>query len=68
MSTVTVNKSIDYDKNLRKMIGWERADLKVLIAARGILKGTLGKSPVSQQRSIRNEWEKRSKNLQGLLK
>ena len=68
MSTNTADKKIDYDKNLRKLLGYERADLKVLRESAGILKGKLKISPVAYQRKVRKEWETRMKKLEKLWK
>lgn len=60
---IQLNNSIDYDKNLKKLLGWEDSDVKILKKSRGILKGLLNKSPVAHQREIRKEWEGRIKKL-----
>lgn len=58
-----LNTAIDYDKNLKKLLGWGDSDMKILKRSRGILKGLLNKSPVVHQREIRKEWEVRIKKL-----
>ena len=58
-----LNTAINYDKNLKKLLGWEDSDMKILKRSRGILKGILKKSPVALQKEIRKEWEGRIKNL-----
>lgn len=63
-----LNTAIDYDKNLKKLLGWEGSDMKILKRSRGILKGFLKKSPVAHQREIRKEWESRIKNLGKIAK
>ena len=61
MSTNTAEKKIDYDKNLRKLLGRRALELDILEKSAGILKGKLKVSPVAYQRKIRQEWEKRIK-------
>ena len=58
-----LNTAINYDKNLKKLLGWEDSDMKILKRSRGMLKGILKKSPVALQKEIRKEWEGRIKNL-----
>ena len=58
-----LNTAINYDKNLKKLLGWEDSDMKILKRSRGILKGILKKSPVALQKEIRKEWEGRIKKL-----
>lgn len=54
-------KTINYEKNLRKLLGWEDWETKVLRKSSGILKGKLKISPVAWQRKIRKEWDARLK-------
>lgn len=54
-------KTIDYEKNLNKLIGRSDSALKTLEKSYGILKGKLKISPVAWQRKIRKEWEVRLK-------
>ena len=68
MITKTANNQINYDKNLRKLLGWERTDLKVLREAQGVLKGKLKISAVAYQRKIRREWENRMSKLEKMWK
>lgn len=63
-----LNTAIDYDKNLKKLLGWEDSDMKILKRSKGILKGLLNKSPVAHQREIRKEWENRIKKLGKIVK
>ena len=58
-----LNTAINYDKNLKKLLGWEDSDMKILKRSRGILKGILKKTPVALQKEIRKEWEGRIKKL-----
>ena len=54
---------VDYDENLKQLLGWARPELGVLERSCGLVKGN-GKtriSPVAYQRKIRKEWEKRLK-------
>jgi len=53
--------TIDYEKNLSKLIGRSDSALKILERSHGILKGKLKISPVAWQRKIRKEWEVRLK-------
>jgi len=52
-------KTIDYEKNLRKLLGWENPREMALKKYFGYLKGTLKKSGVAYQREIRKEWERK---------
>ena len=54
-------KSINYEKNLRKLLGWEDPKANALKKYFGYLKGTIKKSGVAYQREIRKEWEDRLK-------
>ena len=54
-------ETIDYEKNLNKLIGRSDSALKILEKSAGILKGKLKISPVAWQRKIRKEWEVRLK-------
>ena len=54
-------KSINYEKNLRNLLGWEDSDTRILKKSAGMLKGVLKKSGVAYQREIRKEWETRLK-------
>ena len=53
-------KSINYEKNLRKLLGWEDPRTTALKKYFGYLKGTLKKSGVAYQREIRKEWERKN--------
>ena len=57
-------KAIDYQKNLRKVLGWENSEARILRKSAGMLKGILKKSGVAYQREIRKEWEQRVKKLE----
>ncbi|MEK7190605.1 MAG: hypothetical protein AAB661_02470 [Patescibacteria group bacterium] len=54
-------KTIDYERNLNKLIGRSDSAFKILERSYGILKGKLKISPVAWQRKIRKEWEVRLK-------
>jgi len=56
-------KAINYEENLRKLLGWEDSETKILRKSAGLLKGVLKKSGVAYQREIRKEWESRVKRL-----
>jgi len=53
-------KSINYEKNLRKLLGWGDPKAIALKKYFGYLKGTSKKSGVAYQREIRKEWERKS--------
>lgn len=53
-------KTINYEKNLRKLLGWEDSRAVALKKYFGFLKGTLKKSGVVSQREMRKEWERKS--------
>lgn len=57
-------KPINYEKNLRKLLGWEDLETKILRKSAGMLKGALKKSGVVYQRKMRKEWETRVKKLE----
>jgi len=57
-------KAINYEKNLRKVLGWEDMESKILRKSAGMLKSVLKKSGVAYQREIRKEWENRVKKLE----
>ena len=52
-------KAIDYEKNLRKILGWEDPRAVALKKYFGYLKGTIKKTGVAYQREIRKEWERK---------
>lgn len=54
-------KQVNYEKNLRRLLGRQSSQLDILEKSHGILKGILKISPVAYQRKIRQEWEKRLK-------
>jgi len=54
-------KSIDYEKNLSKLLGRQNSRLDILEKSHGMLKGILKISAVAYQRKIRQEWEDRLK-------
>ncbi|OIO29276.1 hypothetical protein COX93_01605 [Candidatus Nomurabacteria bacterium CG_4_10_14_0_2_um_filter_30_12] len=67
MSTLVLKnqiKPINYEKNLRKILGWEDMEAKILRKSAGMLKGVLKKSGVVYQREVRKEWEDRVKKLE----
>jgi len=53
--------TIDYNKNIKQLLGWENSDIKILKNSAGMLKGRLKKSPVWYQRKLRKEWERKLK-------
>jgi len=53
-------KSINYEKNLRKLLGWEDIKTTALKKYFGYLKGTIKKGGVAYQREIRKEWERKN--------
>ena len=53
-------KAINYEKNLRKLLGWEDPKATALKKYFGYLKGTLKKGGVAYQKEIRKEWERKS--------
>jgi len=55
MVTIT---NIDYNKNIKKILGIEDRGLKVLKKYAGFLKNKLKKSGISYQRELRKEWER----------
>lgn len=57
-------KPISYEKNLRKVLGWEDMESKILRKSAGMLKGVLKKSGIVYQREVRKEWENRVKKLE----
>lgn len=61
-------RTVNYEKNLRKLLGWEDLETAILRKSAGILKGVLKKSGVAYQRETRKEWEKRVKKLEKLAK
>jgi len=67
MNTITLNnqynKQIEYDKNLKKLLGHEISTIKKLERYAGILKGKLSKNSVTYQREIRKGWDNKIKKL-----
>jgi len=61
-------KGIDYEKNLRKLLGWEDSETNILRKSAGILKGVIKKSGVAYQREMRKEWESRVRKLEKRIK
>jgi hypothetical protein len=53
-------KTINYEKNLRNLLGWEDPKKMALKKYFGYLKGTLKKSGVALQRQMRKEWERKN--------
>ena len=63
MNTLTIKngtKRINYEENLRKLLGWEDPKANMLKKYFGFLKGTLKKGGVAYQREMRKEWERKS--------
>lgn len=57
---------IDYEANLRRVLGWENEDMKILKKSAGLLKGVLKRTkqtPLSIQRKARKEWDGRLEKL-----
>ena len=64
MTTKVQNKkemTVDYNKNIKQLLGWENLDMKILKTSAGMLKNLLKKSPVWYQRKLRKEWERKPK-------
>ena len=64
MTTKVQNKkemTVDYNKNIKQLLGWENLDMKILKTSAGMLKNLLKKSPVQYQRELRKEWERKPK-------
>ena len=61
-------KTVNYEQNLRKLLGWEDSDTRILRKSVGILKGVLKKSGMAYQREMRKEWENRVRKLERLTK
>ena len=62
MTTKVQNKkemTVDYNKNIKQLLGWENLDMKILKTSAGMLKNLLKKSPVQYQRELRKEWERK---------
>lgn len=53
--------AVDYDANLKELLGEGKLNLKILERSHGLLKGRLKISSVAYQRKVRQEWEKRLK-------
>jgi len=71
MNTITSKRqtiTIDYEKNLRKLLGVENLKTSILKKSAGLLKGVLRKSGLDYQREIRKEWEKEIKKLENQVK
>ncbi|MDI6592068.1 MAG: hypothetical protein QME61_04035 [Patescibacteria group bacterium] len=58
-------EEIVYERNLKKILGWEEPEIKILKKAVGILKRKKIDA-VKLQRRIRKEWENRLKKLERL--
>lgn len=72
MKLSTINKNlikpreeIVYERNLKKILGWEESEIRILKKAVGILKRKKIDA-VKLQRRIRKEWENRLKKLERL--
>ena len=62
MNTLTLKnrtKTVEYEKNLRKVLGWEDSKNAMLKKYFGYLSGTLKKSGLAYQKEIRKEWERK---------
>jgi len=53
---------IDYAKNFKKQLGIRDSGVIALRKAFGLLKGKIKKTPVSYQRQLRKEWERKVGN------
>lgn len=51
--------NIDYAGNLEKKLGIKDSGITVLNKAFGLLKGSIKKTSVSYQQSLRKEWERK---------
>lgn len=63
MTTKVQNREktiLDYNQNIKQLLGWEDLDIKILKKSFGMLKGFLKKTPVQYQRELRKEWERKS--------
>ena len=63
MTTKVQNRketNIDYNQNIKQLLGWEDLDIKIFKKSFGILKGFLKKTPVQEQRELRKEWERKA--------
>lgn len=61
MTTMRKNiMNIDYAENLRKQLGIKDSSVTALNKAFGLLKGSIKKSSVSYQQSLRKEWERKA--------
>ncbi len=58
------SKKVNYEVNLKRMLGVEDLETRILRRSAGLLKGLLKKSSVSYQRGTRKEWERRVKKLE----
>ncbi|MBZ1345490.1 MAG: hypothetical protein KY055_02605 [Candidatus Nealsonbacteria bacterium] len=70
LSTINKNlikpqKELIYERNLKKILGWEEPEIKILKKAAGILKGRK-LNAVKLQRGIRKEWENRLRKIERL--
>ncbi|MFZ2303968.1 MAG: hypothetical protein WAV98_04255 [Minisyncoccia bacterium] len=60
MTTMRKNiMNIDYAGNLKKQLGIKDSDVSALNKAFGILKGSIKKTSVSYQQSLRKEWNRK---------
>jgi len=57
-------KLVNYEKNLRELLGWKDLETKILRKSAGMLKGVLKKSGVAYQKDARKKWESRVKKLE----
>lgn len=60
MTTMRKNTMIDYAENLRKQLGIRDSGVNALNKAFGLLKGSMKKTSVSYQQSLRKEWERKA--------
>lgn len=62
MTTMRKNiMNIDYAGNLKKKLGITDSGINTLNKAFGLLKGSIKKTSVSYQQSLRKEWERKGR-------
>lgn len=62
---ITLPKETVYERNLKKILGWEKPEIRILKKVAGILKRKKI-AAVELQRRIREEWENRLKKIEKL--
>ena len=61
-------KSINYAKNLQKLLGAEDSRVNILKQSVGLLRGILKKSGIEYQREGRQQWENKIRKLEKQIK